>query len=84
LLRYCAERGHLLRCPVTHDKKDFGGTVGETVDHPGITVYTDPNFLRDRPEAAVRLVERVLAHYPLSELANELIWLDQWREQLSS
>lgn len=78
LVRYCAEQGHVL---VTHDKKDFGGRIGDAVDHAGIVVYTDPNYLRDRPEAAVRILERVLSHYPPAELANELVWLDHWRDQ---
>jgi hypothetical protein len=77
LLRYCAEEGYVL---VTHDKKDFAGPVGDAVDHAGIVVSTDANFLRDRPEAAVRLVERVSAHYPPEELATGIVWLDQWRD----
>ncbi|WP_255151846.1 DUF5615 family PIN-like protein [Halorarius halobius] len=76
LLHTAAERNHLL---VTHDKKDFAGATGEAVDHAGIVVYTDANWLRDEPEHAVRTLERVLAHYPLDELSNELVWLDQWR-----
>jgi predicted nuclease of predicted toxin-antitoxin system len=76
LLRYCGENGLLL---VTHDKKDFAGGLGEQVDHAGIVVYTDANYLRDRPENAVRTLERVLAHYPPAELHDELVWLDQWR-----
>ncbi|WP_138005248.1 DUF5615 family PIN-like protein [Halalkalirubrum salinum] len=76
LLEYCADQGYLL---VTHDKKDFAGTVGDDVDHNGIVIYTDPIFLRDQPEAAVRIIERVLDHYPPEELHGEHIWLDQWR-----
>jgi predicted nuclease of predicted toxin-antitoxin system len=76
LLRYCGDDGHLL---VTHDKKDFSGKLSETVEHAGIVVYTDSNYLRDDPEGAVRTLERVLSHYPLAELSNELVWLDQWR-----
>ncbi len=76
LLRYCGENGHLL---VTHDKKDFAGKLADTVEHAGIVVSTDANYLRDDPEGAVRTLERVLSHYPLDELTNELVWLDQWR-----
>ena len=76
ILEYCAAEGHLL---VTHDKKDFGGTVGQTIDHPGIVIYTDPVSLRNDPEAAVRTLERVLEAYPPDELRNERIWLGQWR-----
>jgi len=76
LLRYCGEQGHLL---VTNDKKDFTGHLAETVEHAGIVVYTDANYLRDEPEGAVRTLERVLAQYPPDELHNEQVWLDQWR-----
>lgn len=76
LLEYAAENGHLL---VTHDKKDFGGRVGESIDHAGIIIYTDPVLLRSKPEDAVRIVERVLEYYPPEELEGERIWLDQWR-----
>lgn len=76
LLRFCAEERRLF---ITHDKKDFGGELSEEIDHRGVVIYTDPAFLRDDPDAAVRTVERVLAHYPPAELANEVVWLDQWR-----
>lgn len=77
LLRYCATQGHVL---ITNDKKDFGGRIGTTVDHAGIVIYTDANYLRDEPEDAVRTLDRVLSYYPRHELANELVWLDQWRQ----
>jgi predicted nuclease of predicted toxin-antitoxin system len=76
LLGHCGENDHLL---VTHDKKDFAGRLSETVDHAGIVLYTDSNYLRDDPEDAVRTLERVFAHYPPDELQDELVWLDQWR-----
>lgn len=76
LLKYCGEEGRIL---VTNDKKDFAGSLSETTDHEGIVVYTDPNVLRDDPESAARAIERVLSHYPPAELANEVVWLDQWR-----
>jgi len=47
---------------ITHDEKDFSGNVAETIDHQGIVIYTDANFLRDEPETAVRTLERVLDH----------------------
>ena len=75
LLRYCRENNHIL---VTHDKKDFH-RLTETEGRSGIVVYTDPNYLRDDPEAAVHTLERVLSQYPQEELTNELVWLDQWR-----
>ena len=75
LLRYAGENGHII---ITHDKKDFA-RLTETVDHAGLVVYTDPNYLRDDPEGAVRTLERVFSHYPPAELTNELVWLDQWR-----
>ncbi|MDR5673654.1 DUF5615 family PIN-like protein [Halalkaliarchaeum sp. AArc-GB] len=77
LLEYCAEEGHVL---VTHDKKDFAGAVGDAIEHSGIVIYTDTLFLRRTPGNAVRTLERVLDHYPPSELAGEQVWLDQWRE----
>jgi predicted nuclease of predicted toxin-antitoxin system len=76
LLQYCGENGHLL---VTHDKTDFAGSLADGVDHAGIVVYTDANYLRDDPESAVRTLERIVSHYPPGELVNELVWLDQWR-----
>ena len=45
------ENGHIL---VTHDKKNFA-RLTETVDHAGLVVYTDANYLRDDPgEPSVR------------------------------
>jgi predicted nuclease of predicted toxin-antitoxin system len=76
LLRYCGENGRL---PITHDKKDFAGGLADAVEHAGIVVYTDTNYLRNDPEGAVRTLDRILAHYPLKDLENELVWLDQWR-----
>ena len=49
------------------------------MNHAGIVVYTDANYLRDDPEGAVRTLERLLAQYPPEELHDELVWLDQWR-----
>ncbi|WP_254837768.1 DUF5615 family PIN-like protein [Natronomonas marina] len=76
LLRFCGENGLPF---ITHDRKDFAGSLADTVDHAGIVIYTDANYLRDDPESAVRTLERIFAHYPLDELRNELVWLDQWR-----
>jgi hypothetical protein len=76
LLRYCAAQNAVL---ITHDKKDFSGDTGDAVDHTGIIIYTDANFLRDHPETAVKTIERVLSHYSAADLDNALIWLDQWR-----
>ncbi|PSP76634.1 hypothetical protein BRC86_01190 [Halobacteriales archaeon QS_3_64_16] len=77
LLSYCVENEATL---LTHDKKDFAGETETTVDHDGIVIYTDANFLRDRPEEAVRTLERAFDHYPAPERRNEIVWLDQWRE----
>lgn len=70
LLEYCGEHGYLL---ITHDKKDFAGDLREAVSHAGIVIYTDGNYLRDEPEAAVRTLERVLDAYPRDELADALV-----------
>jgi hypothetical protein len=75
LLEYADEHGHLL---ITHDKKDFAGRLSDAVEHAGIVVYTDANFLRDDPEGAVRTLDRVFDQYPPGELTNEIVWLDQW------
>jgi predicted nuclease of predicted toxin-antitoxin system len=77
LLEYCAENGATL---LTHDKKDFAGETEATVDHDGTVIYTDANFLRNRPEEAVRMLERAFNHYPALERRNGIVWLDQWRE----
>ena len=74
LLRYCREHGHVL---LTHDR-DFAGDLSETIEHAGIVVYSDANFLRDCPEDAVRALERVFTYYPPEELHDEVVWLDQW------
>ena len=76
LLRYCGEHGHVL---ITHDKKDFAGELPRAIEHGGIVVYTDANYLRDDPEGAVGTLERVFTHYPVEELRNEIVWLDEWR-----
>jgi len=75
LLRHAGENTHLL---LTHDR-DFAGQLHETIDHAGIVVYTDANYIRDEPESAVRTLEGVFAHYPPAELHDQLVWLDQWR-----
>jgi predicted nuclease of predicted toxin-antitoxin system len=77
LLGYCAESNAVL---VTHDKKDFAGATEAAHDHDGIVIYMDANFLRDRPEEAVRTLERAFDHYPATERRNEIVWLDQWRK----
>lgn len=74
LLAYCDREDRLL---VTHDKKDFG--TADPDAGAGVVVYTDSNFLRDEPEAAVRTIERVLDAYPASELHGSVVWLPQWR-----
>ena len=76
LLRYCGENGHVL---VTHDRTDFAGELMDTLDHTGIAVYTDTNFLRDDPESVVRTLEGVLSQYPPDELTNEVVWFEHWR-----
>jgi len=78
LLEHCGKDKQIL---ITNDKKDFSGSVGDTVDHAGIMIYTNPVLLRDAPDRVVRTIERVLAQYPLPELANEQIWIDQWYNQ---
>lgn len=77
LLQFCAEAGRLL---ITNDKKDFAGKLAASIHHSGIIVYTDPNLPRDDPETTVRAIERVLSHYSVEDLANEIVWLDQWIE----
>ena len=77
LLQYASDTGHLL---ITHDKKDFSGTLGSRVAHPGIVIYTDPVFLRDSPEAGVRVLDHIFELYPPEKLDGERLWLDQWRE----
>lgn len=76
MLRYCSKKGSLL---LTHDRKDFSGRIHEAVDHAGIVIYTDANYLHDNPEDAARTVERIVSLYPREELENEVVWLDQWR-----
>ena len=76
LLRLTADEGAVL---ITHDKKDSPARVGESVEHAGIVVYTDPNWLRDDPNDAVRVLERATSYYSKDELHNAVVWLDQWR-----
>ena len=76
LLQHCADDERIL---ITHDKKDFGGRLGETIDHAEIVIYTDPVFLRSDPEGAVRTLERILDQYSPEEISGERAWLDQWR-----
>lgn len=76
LLRYCVDDNRVL---ITHDKQHFSGPLSVTVDHPGIVIYTDANYLRDEPAAAVRTLERVRTVVPDRELRNQVIWLDEWR-----
>ncbi|KAB7515362.1 hypothetical protein DM867_04685 [Halosegnis rubeus] len=64
---------------ITHDMKDFGGPTGESVDHAGVVVYTDANWVRDSPSAAVTALNRVREQYSRDALRNEIVWLDQWR-----
>lgn len=79
LLAYCAENDHVL---VTHDKKDFGGDLGESIDHAGVVIYTDPVPLRSEPARVVRALELVREQYSRRELVGERVWLDQWYDLL--
>ena len=78
LLQYAAENDLVL---ITHDKKDFGGSLGVTIEHAGLIIYTDPVFLRQSPANAVHTLERVLDQYTAAELAGNRVWLDQWRSK---
>lgn len=78
LLEYAGENDLVL---ITHDKKDFGGELGDKFEHAGLIIYTDPMFLRQRPANAVHTLERVFDHYPADELAGSRVWLDQWRNR---
>lgn len=60
LLRFCADDNRVL---ITHDKKHFSGPLIETVDHPGVVIYTDANHLRDNPASAVRTLERISTRF---------------------
>jgi hypothetical protein len=80
LLHYCVEHDYLL---ITHDRKDFSDKTAKQVTHNGILINTEPTYLRDYPNDAVILVERILTHYPPEELENRLAWLKAWREQQS-
>lgn len=70
LLEYCAKSDHIL---ITNDKKDFTRGFSDTLDHAGIIIYTDPVFLRDSPEDAVVLIDRILETVSLEEIAGERI-----------
>ena len=78
LLEYAAQHDLVL---ITHDKKDFGGDLGDTIEHAGLIIYTDPVFLRDAPATAVHTLDRVLKYYTADELAGSRVWLDQWRSR---
>lgn len=77
ILGYCGAEGSVL---ITHDKKDFSGEVADAIDHAGIVIYTDANYLRDEPEAAVRTLESVLDHVTPIQFENQIVWLDEWRQ----
>lgn len=77
LLRHCARENHVF---VTHDRTDFAGVMSDRIDHSGILIYTDANYLRDEPEDAVETVERAFRYLPPDELENRTVWLEQWRE----
>lgn len=76
VLQYAARNDLVL---VTNDRSDFAETVSSERPHAGIVIYTDPTVLNETPEAAVQTIERVLSHYPPSELENEVVWLEHWR-----
>lgn len=76
VLEYCAQNYRVL---LTHDRSDFGGPVGDEIDHSGIVIYTDPSYLRDAPGAATDTLERALSHFGPEDIVNERIWLDRWR-----
>jgi hypothetical protein len=52
--------------------------IGSNVDHSGIVIYIDVTALRERPANAVEALDRVVNAYPRSELANAVIWFDDW------
>ena len=78
LLEYAAENDLVL---ITHDKKDFGGELGDSIEHAGLVIYTDPVFLRQSPANAVHTIERIIEQYPSHELAGSRVWIDQWRSR---
>lgn len=76
VLAYCASEGRVL---ITHDKKDFAGDLTRTTDHHGVVIYTDANALRDDPEGAVHVLDRILDHVSDAGLRDTVVWLDEWR-----
>lgn len=76
LLEYAAENKLVV---ITHDKKDFGGELGDSIEHAGLVIYTNPVFLRQSPAKAVHTLERIIEQYPPDELAGNRVWIDQWR-----
>lgn len=57
ILRYCGENELIF---ITNDKKDFSGEISEKIDHNGIIIYTNPNYLKNNPEDVVETIERIL------------------------
>lgn len=64
LLEYRAQEGYMF---VTHGQKDFGGTVGDAINHAGIGIDTDPVFPRSDRVGAGRTLDLILERYSASE-----------------
>ncbi|EMA36746.1 DUF5615 family PIN-like protein [Halococcus hamelinensis] len=70
LLEECAHDGLVV---LTNDR-DFI-ELDDEIEHAGIVVYTTPN---PNPSEFAVAIERVERFFAADELANQLVWLENW------
>ena len=70
ILQDCGDAGLAV---LTNDR-DFIA-LDETTDHAGIVLYTAQN---PSPATFVGALDRVLQFHTSDELANQVVWLDEW------
>lgn len=76
LLRWCKENDVVL---VSNNAKDFE-ILHRQQDHAGLFLYYDQSLPDRDPEGLARAVEQVIEQYGTTELANNLVELDEWYE----
>ena len=76
LLEWCDEHSVVL---LTNNARDFEALHHET-EHAGILLYYEQHRPDVDPEGLARVVDEVLTQYGASEIANELVDLDEWYE----
>ena len=78
LIQWCHDHNVVL---VTHNAKDFE-PLHRDHHHAGILLYSDQHLPDRDPEGLARTVDEIYGQYGPDELANQVVYLDEWYERL--